>query len=111
MDYIKYEGSPDPIKFINKEGTYVSFLTKVEDDMKRHFTHQSNENGKLMQQLANLKAENSNAEIPEFDENKKTILFSSGSTIFISRKLFVSITWCCFKKCYCHCKQQIYCKR
>lgn len=32
-------------------------LCKVEDDMKRHFTHQSNENGKLMQQLANLKAE------------------------------------------------------
>ena len=32
-------------------------LCKVEDDMKRHFQHQSNENGKLLQQLANLKAE------------------------------------------------------
>lgn len=32
-------------------------LCKVEDDMKRHFLHQSNENGKLLQQLANLKTE------------------------------------------------------
>ncbi len=33
MDYIKYEGAPDPIKFINKEGTYIDFLSKVEDDL------------------------------------------------------------------------------
>ncbi|MCQ2818846.1 MAG: hypothetical protein MJ252_16395 [archaeon] len=32
-------------------------LNKIEDDMKRHFVHQNNENGKLLQQLANLKAE------------------------------------------------------
>ena len=30
-------------------------LCKVEDDMKRHFKQQSNENGKLLQQLSNLK--------------------------------------------------------
>lgn len=32
MDYIKYEGAPNPIKFINAESTYVNFLSKVEDD-------------------------------------------------------------------------------
>lgn len=32
MDYIKYEGSPDPVKFFNKEKTYLEFLTKVEKD-------------------------------------------------------------------------------
>lgn len=32
MDYLKYEGAPNPIKFINKEDTYVGFLSKVEDD-------------------------------------------------------------------------------
>lgn len=34
MDYIKYEGAPDPIKFINKEGTYLGFLSKVESNDK-----------------------------------------------------------------------------
>ncbi len=34
MDYIKYDGSPDPIKFINKEKTYLEFLTKVEKDQR-----------------------------------------------------------------------------
>ncbi|SHH74391.1 DEAD/DEAH box helicase [Clostridium grantii] len=32
MDYIKYEGAPDPIKFINKEKTYINFVAKVEKD-------------------------------------------------------------------------------
>ncbi len=32
MDYIKYEGAPDPMKFIRKEGTYLQFLSKVEKD-------------------------------------------------------------------------------
>lgn len=31
MDYLKYEGAPDPIKFIRKEGTYLEFLSKMED--------------------------------------------------------------------------------
>ena len=30
MDYIKYEGAPDPIKFINKQSTYLEFLSVVE---------------------------------------------------------------------------------
>lgn len=37
---------------------------------------------KIKEHIANLKAENPNAEIPEFDENKKTLLFSSGSSLF-----------------------------
>jgi chromosome segregation ATPase len=32
-------------------------LNKVEDEMKRHFSHQSAENGRLQQQIASLKAE------------------------------------------------------
>lgn len=32
MDYLKYEGAPDPIKYINKKGTYISFLSEVEKD-------------------------------------------------------------------------------
>ncbi|WP_246582715.1 DEAD/DEAH box helicase [Clostridium mobile] len=32
MDYVKYDGAPDPIKFISKEKTYLSFVAKVEAD-------------------------------------------------------------------------------
>lgn len=33
MDYLKYEGAPDPIKFIRKLKTYIQFLSKMEDDV------------------------------------------------------------------------------
>ena len=32
MDYIKYDGAPDPIKFLNKEKTYIGFVAKIEKD-------------------------------------------------------------------------------
>ena len=32
LDYIKYERSPDPIKFIDKEKTYIRFVAKMEKD-------------------------------------------------------------------------------
>ncbi|SDN98105.1 DEAD/DEAH box helicase [Alkalicoccus daliensis] len=32
MDYYTYDGAPDPVKFIQKEGSYLSFLAKVETD-------------------------------------------------------------------------------
>jgi hypothetical protein len=32
MDYIKFDGAPDPIKFIDREKTYLSFVAKVEKD-------------------------------------------------------------------------------
>lgn len=31
-DYIKYDGAPDPIKFINREKTYIGFVADVEKD-------------------------------------------------------------------------------
>lgn len=34
LDYLKYDGSPDPIKFISKEKTYIGFVAKVEKDEK-----------------------------------------------------------------------------
>lgn len=30
MDYLKYDGAPDPVKFINREKTYLHFLAKTE---------------------------------------------------------------------------------
>lgn len=32
LDYVKYDGSPDPVKFIDKEGTYLGFVAKTEKD-------------------------------------------------------------------------------
>ncbi|MBT2655017.1 DEAD/DEAH box helicase [Bacillus sp. ISL-18] len=32
LDYLKYDGAPDPIKFIDREKTYISFIAKVEKD-------------------------------------------------------------------------------
>lgn len=32
MDYLKFDGAPDPIKFINKEKSYLHFVAKVEKD-------------------------------------------------------------------------------
>ncbi|MEG0371873.1 MAG: DUF3427 domain-containing protein [Clostridium sp.] len=32
MDYIKYDGAPNPLKFLNKDKTYISFVSRVEDD-------------------------------------------------------------------------------
>jgi len=32
MDYEKYDGSPDPLKFVNKEKTYLGFVAKMEKD-------------------------------------------------------------------------------
>lgn len=32
LDYVKYDGAPDPVKFIDKEGTYLGFVAKTEKD-------------------------------------------------------------------------------
>ncbi len=37
--------------------TLLQELNKVEDEMKRHFSHQKSENGRLQQQISQLKAE------------------------------------------------------
>jgi len=37
VDYLKYDGAPDPVKFINKEKSYLQFVAKVEkhDQLKK----------------------------------------------------------------------------
>jgi len=32
MDYVKYDGAPDPLRFSNKEKTYIGFVAKMEND-------------------------------------------------------------------------------
>ncbi|GAA3648829.1 DEAD/DEAH box helicase [Asaccharospora irregularis] len=32
LDYIKYDGAPDPVRFIDKDGTYLNFVAKTEKD-------------------------------------------------------------------------------
>lgn len=32
MDYLRYDGSPDPLRFLNKEKTYIGFVANVEKD-------------------------------------------------------------------------------
>ncbi|MFS0823191.1 DEAD/DEAH box helicase [Bacillus sp. 1P02SD] len=32
LDYFKFDGAPDPIKFINREKSYIQFVAKVEKD-------------------------------------------------------------------------------
>lgn len=32
LDYVKYDGAPDPVKFIDREGTYLGFVAKTEKD-------------------------------------------------------------------------------
>lgn len=32
LDYMKYDGAPDPVKFIDSDGTHLNFVAKTEDD-------------------------------------------------------------------------------
>lgn len=34
LDYLKYDGAPDPIKFLVKEKTYLNFIQRIEKDSK-----------------------------------------------------------------------------
>ena len=34
LDYMKYDGAPDPIKFMDNEGTYLGYVAKIERDEK-----------------------------------------------------------------------------
>ena len=34
LDYLKFDGAPDPLKFINKEKSYLHFVAKIEKDDK-----------------------------------------------------------------------------
>lgn len=54
MDYLKYEGAPDPIKFIKYSGSYVEFLSKVEEDDKYKVLCADKEYMKFMKYLSNM---------------------------------------------------------
>lgn len=32
LDYMKYDGAPDPVKFIDNKGTYLGYVAKIEND-------------------------------------------------------------------------------
>ncbi|KGM98067.1 DEAD/DEAH box helicase [Clostridium botulinum] len=32
LDYIKYDGAPEPLRFVNKEKTYIGFVSRIEKD-------------------------------------------------------------------------------
>ncbi len=54
MDYIKYEGAPDPIKFIRKSGIYFEFLAKVEEGTKYKELSIDEEYKKYMKYLSDM---------------------------------------------------------
>ncbi|HEY5525275.1 MAG TPA: DEAD/DEAH box helicase family protein, partial [Clostridium sp.] len=53
MDYIKYEGAPDPLKFIKYEKTYQGFLGKVEKNIGVDEIIQDEEFFKILKELSN----------------------------------------------------------
>jgi superfamily II DNA or RNA helicase len=46
VDYLKYDGAPDPIKFVNREKSYLQFIAKVEkdDELKKFLLDEKFEN-------------------------------------------------------------------
>ncbi|WP_300382514.1 DUF3427 domain-containing protein, partial [Clostridium sp.] len=52
MDYIRFDGSPDPIKFIDKEKTYIGFVAKVEKDDKLKKLLENKEFEKILKELS-----------------------------------------------------------
>lgn len=52
MDYIKYDGGPDPLKFINYAKTYIGFLNKVEKDTYINETLNNEEFVKILKELS-----------------------------------------------------------
>lgn len=62
-DVVSLKNEKDTLQEILKlktsevRGTLLQELNKVEDEMKRHFSHQKSENSRLQQQISSLKAE------------------------------------------------------
>lgn len=52
-DYIKYEGAPDPLKFIHYSGTYQEFLLRVEKGLNLEENLQREDFRKLVKELSN----------------------------------------------------------
>lgn len=54
MDYELYEGSPDPVRYIDKEKSYYEFLMKIEDITQLDYTSLNDSIIKVIQQLSKL---------------------------------------------------------
>lgn len=54
MDYVQYEGAPDPIKFIQKEKTYLEFLAKMEKDERYYEIIKDNEYLKYLKYISDM---------------------------------------------------------
>lgn len=52
LDYIKFDGAPDPIKFISYSKTYVDFLVKVEKDNKLKSILEDDNFSKVLKELS-----------------------------------------------------------
>ncbi|NEZ47754.1 DUF3427 domain-containing protein [Clostridium niameyense] len=53
MDYIKYDGSPEPLRFLNKDKTYIGFLARVEKDEVLQKLLQNEIFNKILKELSN----------------------------------------------------------
>lgn len=51
MDYIKYDGAPNPLKFLNKEKTYLNFVGKIENDKELNNLLEDEEFFKILKEL------------------------------------------------------------
>lgn len=51
MDYIKYDGAPDPLRFLNKEKTYLSFVARIEKDEELNKILQDEDFFKIVKEL------------------------------------------------------------
>lgn len=54
MDYELYEGSPDPVRYIDKEKSYYEFLMKIEDITQLDYTSLNDSIIKVIRQLSKL---------------------------------------------------------
>ena len=56
-DVVSLKNEKDTLQEILNLKTHEVKNTKAEDEMKRHFSHQTSENSRLQQQITSLKAE------------------------------------------------------
>ncbi|MFL0196229.1 DEAD/DEAH box helicase [Clostridium sp. WILCCON 0269] len=53
MDYIKYDGAPDPLRFLNKEKTYLSFVVKMENQKELESILEDDDFFKILKEFTN----------------------------------------------------------
>lgn len=52
IEYIKYDGAPDPIRFIDKEKTYIGFVAKLEKDKELYRLLQNEIFAKVLKEIS-----------------------------------------------------------